>query len=837
MSYDSDYPKKIELTKLKDIEVLRLLESILRDYPSIDSNGYKEFIVKIDPLCTIRDRAYLNEKLKALIGRWLEVLAVKTGRLLAWLDAWILELDFQSEIQPYFLNLSDLEKQKVLRELSLESSESIELLALYHKANDALKLVILLDTYPLVDQSKEFNWAKDPILGEVYAIQGLAQRLDLIAYSNYAPSVQDLLVNRTTNLAKEEFRLLADKLGATMEDFRDFVRKLLFNLIASIAENPDFNDGRLETSSNPDLNLLEDKIDMLLPILVEEHDILQEAAFNLDVSRGVNAFTSEYFLRQLQQYVLELPKDEAPILEDFSENTPVEDDFHQDDDWESSNQSFTDDSSLHEELEEEAVPKEEEYFLVVDYELDLKERVNSYPVLIIPESGCVVRSFKHGKTKIRGYCEERFEARLVNLFSEYYEVIGDARLNVPNQARPYEPDIALVSKSNPSLRIDVEIDEPYAGISRVPTHCKGDDEQRNVFFRDRGWIVIRFSEKQVFEQEKACAAFIARVLASADSDFQIPVALLDLKGPVEEEFWDQVQAEKWESINFREDYLGHEFGLVHIEAEESNRELSEQEILEENKVVPSYFKTTPEEDVEHVRPKSRDERIQFFPDSHSYYIDGIPYSSATQIISRFFPTFDKVYWANRKAPVLQMSARAVMEMWDEKGRKAAQQGSKLHEQIQQYFLDGSPIAMAEGAHFASFLNHNPTINPDKVEWRIFNEKYRVAGTVDLLSKESDEFYMYDWKRSSKIALDNGLPIIGNPYHKYGFGPLENVDDTKFNQDALQQNLYRYILESNYGIQIAGMFIVVLHSKYNTFHKIPVPDMREELMAMLEALNE
>ncbi|MGK0488240.1 MAG: hypothetical protein ACJAXB_001422 [Candidatus Endobugula sp.] len=241
MSYDSDYPKKIELTKLKDIEVLRLLESILRDYPSIDSNGYKEFIVKIDPLCTIRDREYLNEKLKALIGRWLEVLAVKTGRLLAWLDAWILELDFQSEIQPYFLNLSDLEKQKVLRELSLESSESIELLALYHKANDALKLVILLDTYPLVDQSKEFNWAKDTILGDSsgsFTVQKMRfpkkTQKDTIIHnnkilvSNITEKAYEYVVNGKSGIdwIMERYQVKADKKSGIKNDPNDWAEQV-----------------------------------------------------------------------------------------------------------------------------------------------------------------------------------------------------------------------------------------------------------------------------------------------------------------------------------------------------------------------------------------------------------------------------------------------------------------------------------------------------------------------------------------------------------------------------------------------------------------------------------
>jgi hypothetical protein len=34
-------------------------------------------------------------------------------------------------------------------------------------------------------------------------------------------------------------------------------------------------------------------------------------------------------------------------------------------------------------------------------------------------------------------------------------------------------------------------------LSRTAMHCKGDDVLRDEYFTDRGWIVLRFSERTI----------------------------------------------------------------------------------------------------------------------------------------------------------------------------------------------------------------------------------------------------------------------------------------------------------------------------------------------------
>lgn len=170
--------------------------------------------------------------------------------------------------------------------------------------------------------------------------------------------------------------------------------------------------------------------------------------------------------------------------------------------------------------------KSDEKIIFVDYDFSKDETTNLYPIIRFPKKGTIVRSYRIGYTKRRGYKEESFQRSLFKYFGKEFEVLGNIRLNTGKETRPFEPDIAIIDKSNSTgLRMDIEIDEPYAGITREHTHCKGHDINRDIYFTDRGWVVIRFSEHQVHLFENECLKFIAQILKIVKSDFKIPIQL------------------------------------------------------------------------------------------------------------------------------------------------------------------------------------------------------------------------------------------------------------------------------------------------------------------------
>ena len=191
----------------------------------------------------------------------------------------------------------------------------------------------------------------------------------------------------------------------------------------------------------------------------------------------------------------------------------------------------------------------------VNYDLGKPENKNSFPLLRFPKRDTVVRSYRSGNTKRRGYKEESFQNSITRYFGKDFLVLGDARLNTGRDTRPYEPDIAIVELyTSTNLRIDIEIDEPYAGISRQPTHCKGDDTNRDNYFIERGWIVVRFTEHQVHLFEGQCLKFIAQLIKAIIPNYIIPAALVNHSDCVIENQWDIVQGQKWEKDKFRENY-------------------------------------------------------------------------------------------------------------------------------------------------------------------------------------------------------------------------------------------------------------------------------------------
>lgn len=487
--------------------------------------------------------------------------------------------------------------------------------------------------------------------------------------------------------------------------------------------------------------------------------------------------------------------------------------------------------------EETAKSKDEVVF--VNYDILKVHTINSYPIFRFPKNGTVVRSFRLGNTKRRGFKEESFQKSIEQCFGKDFKVIGNARLNTGMETRPFEPDIAIIDKSNnTNIRIDIEIDEPYAGITRQPTHCKGEDVNRDIYFVDRGWIVIRFSEYQVHLQENDCLRFIAETIKSAIPKYEIPNQLVNQPSLQVEKLWDIVQAQKWEKAKYREQYLNHTFQTTEQQTETIERDFDEQELKEEKLVKPTLIGEVDDKisiAFNLQNKHHRDNRIKFYPEPHIYTIDNTPAPSASTIIAKFFPEFDSVYWANRKAPELGMTPDEVELMWRTKGETAAKDGTFLHEQIENFYLEQDYEKTEEFHLFESFVNENNHIKPYRTEWRIFDEHHHIAGTIDLISKNGDDFEMYDWKRSKKVVNSfTGEPIKNNQW-QCGVGHLSDIDDTSYNRYCLQQSLYKYILEKNYGLKVSKMYLIVLYPDYDKYYKVEVPYLKDKAEYILRTL--
>ena len=90
---------------------------------------------------------------------------------------------------------------------------------------------------------------------------------------------------------------------------------------------------------------------------------------------------------------------------------------------------------------------------------------------------------------LRKLCEHNTELRII-------ENVG---IPISGYYRQYVPDFVLYHE-RANLYIDIEIDEPYVIESRKPIHyINGRDLDRDKYIINNGWVVIRYSERQVYK--------------------------------------------------------------------------------------------------------------------------------------------------------------------------------------------------------------------------------------------------------------------------------------------------------------------------------------------------
>lgn len=176
-----------------------------------------------------------------------------------------------------------------------------------------------------------------------------------------------------------------------------------------------------------------------------------------------------------------------------------------------------------------------------------------YPIVKMPRENALVKPPVAGRANNVGITEPGFQVHLTKYFPR--NVFN--HLSLISQYNCYEPDFAFIYlDGGKNIFIDLEIDEPYEGVGRQPTHFVGVDLRRDTEFTERGWIVLRFSEKQIFTDPKGCCRYLADLIRALDPTYRIPAQLTDTKPVAFEQHWTKKQAEQWALENYREKYLG-----------------------------------------------------------------------------------------------------------------------------------------------------------------------------------------------------------------------------------------------------------------------------------------
>lgn len=115
---------------------------------------------------------------------------------------------------------------------------------------------------------------------------------------------------------------------------------------------------------------------------------------------------------------------------------------------------------------------------------------------------------------------------------------------------PYTPDV-VYHDPEINLWIDIEVDDPCARKNGeyIPRHYLGADDKRNQFFLDRNWIIIRFTEEQVFDYLQSCCKTVVEVISTITRDPRIRTEFSETPSLKPVKHW--TQRESWEMIQQR----------------------------------------------------------------------------------------------------------------------------------------------------------------------------------------------------------------------------------------------------------------------------------------------
>jgi len=452
-----------------------------------------------------------------------------------------------------------------------------------------------------------------------------------------------------------------------------------------------------------------------------------------------------------------------------------------------------------------------------------------YPFVMMPKKNSLLKLPRNGRSNNKGYIEDEFAQKLLKK-SLNISLSTDQHLTIPNFNQPYEPDIILFDKAL-NLFIDIEIDEPYDGYFRYPRHfrdaehiLKGKDRVRDLFFTESGWLVIRFTEKQICTQSDECILYIEDVINSIKQNSKSAKSKM-----IEELQWDDKQCVRWEKDRHREQYLG----IDSFDKVEERRQI----------IVGVEEEELPINRTEIITVQSQNSEVAFDEGSHIYThpkdkTGNAAYISVTTLVDRFFP-FDIEQYFERKAKDDNIPIEIIRAKFEKNRLEAAEKGTYLHEQIEN-FLNKVPY----DAHFGEFNMFNLFYENEilkrgldfvEAEKKIVFPEYNIAGTVDALFKKKNEdaYIILDWKRSKKLIID------GHP-DKRGFSlqldELADFNNCSYYKYLLQQNIYKYVLEKKYGMRISSMRLVVLHEKHDTYFLIKLPVITSVVETIFNSVN-
>jgi len=257
--------------------------------------------------------------------------------------------------------------------------------------------------------------------------------------------------------------------------------------------------------------------------------------------------------------------------------------------------------------------------------------------------------------------------------------------------------------------------------------------------------------------------------------------------------------------------------------------------------------------LEIVNAHPRDKRIKFEEGPHLYYIDGkkVDISVTTWIHSHFGHFNPEKVWKENIEPKLKdpdcdpsykyygMTKEQVLESWRKNGSEASSKGTKMHMNIEHYW-NGLEVVneSVEYEYFKKFVADYPYLKPYRTEWVVYSEVLRISGSIDMVflapsddGSGEEALEIYDWKRTKEFERFGGSE---RRYRKFAKTPcISHIPDSNYWHYTIQLNLYKFILEKEYGKKIQRLVLVRMHPESEGYDRVEVPVLEDEMVDLIQ----
>lgn len=232
--------------------------------------------------------------------------------------------------------------------------------------------------------------------------------------------------------------------------------------------------------------------------------------------------------------------------------------------------------------------------------------------------------------------------------------------------------------------------------------------------------------------------------------------------------------------------------------------------------------------------------VAFRESDHTYFKLGtdIKYISVTTLIGKFEQPYDRDFWSGYKAlqklipeeffnvekKVLldthkldkqyyldtysirevdfNLAQQDILDEWAESNRASCERGTAIHSRIEHEFLDAGTCELQKYGLGGKFnvrsgdtpLDEEKGVYPEYLI-HVDDGDLHLAGQIDLLIKDGNDIYIYDWKTNKKLDEKSYFNSKTKKYTMMKY-PLTDIMDCNKCHYTLQLSMYAWMIQHN-----------------------------------------